>query len=90
MIRDAGAWLLYWRRSPDWRRSVISNELRHQQSRVLKRHTSGAPKDGVLCAAGNVPIRCTAIETFCRKSSCQCAADQPATSRASLRPSEHE
>ena len=22
--------LLYWRRSPDWRRSVISNELRHQ------------------------------------------------------------
>ena len=49
-------WLLYWRRSPDWRRSVISNELRHQQSRVLKRHTSGAPKDGVLCAAGDVSI----------------------------------
>jgi hypothetical protein len=49
-------WLLYWRRSPDWRWSVISNELRHQQSRVLKRRTSGAPKDGVLCAAGNVPI----------------------------------
>ena len=23
-------WLLYWRRSPDWRRSVVSNELRHQ------------------------------------------------------------
>jgi hypothetical protein len=36
------------------RRSVISNELCHQQSRVLKRRTSGAPKDGVLCAAGNV------------------------------------
>jgi hypothetical protein len=35
---------------------VISNELRHKQSRMLKRHTSGAPKDGVLCAAGNVPI----------------------------------
>ena len=33
-------WLLYWRRSPDWRRSVISNELRHQQSRVLKRRTT--------------------------------------------------
>ena len=48
--------LLHWRWSPDWRWSVISNELRHQQSRVLKRHTSGAPKDGVLCAAGNVPI----------------------------------
>ena len=49
-------WLLYWRRSPDWRWSVISNELRHQQSRVLKRRTSGAPKDGVLCAAGDVPM----------------------------------
>ena len=28
-------WLLYRRQSPDWCRSVISNELRHQQSRVL-------------------------------------------------------
>ena len=35
-------WLLYWRQSPDWCRSVISNELRHQQSHVLKRHTSGS------------------------------------------------
>ena len=49
-------WLLYWRWSPGWRRSVISNELRHKQSRMLKRCTSGAPEDGVLCAAGNVPI----------------------------------
>jgi hypothetical protein len=50
------AWSLHWRRSPDWRWPVVSNELRHQHSRMLKRHTSRAPEDGFLCATCNVAI----------------------------------